>query len=78
MNVRGEREDSSGTERTYQDGGRLIHERTSKVGGNNEFGIVIGERFMVSTRSRTFDLDALKAAVETLELGRLEAVGGGS
>jgi hypothetical protein len=78
MNVRGEREDASGTERTYEDGGRLIHERTSKVGGDNEFGIVIGERFMVSTRSQAFDLDALKAAVASLELARLEGAGGGS
>jgi hypothetical protein len=78
MGVRGEQEDSSGSERTYQDGGRLVHERVSKTGGNNEFGIVIAERFMVNARSSALDVNALKAAVATLDLAGLEAIKSGS
>jgi hypothetical protein len=72
--IRGEQEDSSGAERTYEDGGRLVHERTSKVGGNNEFGVVIAKRFMVSAKSRALDVSALKTAVSTLDLARLEQI----
>ena len=72
--IRGEQEDSSGSERTYEDGGRLVHERTSKVGGNNEFGVVIAERFMLSAKSRALDISALRTAVSTLDLARLEQV----
>jgi hypothetical protein len=77
MGIRGEQEDSSGSERTYEDGGRLVHERTSKTGGNNEFGVVIAERFMVGAKSRALDVDALKAAVSTLNLAGLEKIKGG-
>ncbi len=78
MGVRGEQEDSSGSERTYQDGGRLVHERASKTGGTNEYGIVIAERFMVSAKSSALDVNALKAAVASLDLAGLEAIKSGS
>jgi hypothetical protein len=77
MGVQGEQEDSSGSERTYKDAGRLVHESTSKTGGNNEFGIVIAERFMVTAKSRALDLAALKQAVAAVDLAGLEALTGG-
>ena len=64
VGVQGEKDDDSGTERTQKVNGRLVHERTSKCGGDNEFGIVLGERFMVSAKG-TVDLNTLKAAVQT-------------
>ena len=53
--------------------GRLVHERMSKTGGSNEFGIVLGERFMVSATG-TVDLNTLKAAVQGLDLAKLESM----
>jgi hypothetical protein len=76
VNVEGEREDDSGSERTQKVDGRLIHEKASKVGGDNEFAVVIGERFLVSAKSRAVDLNALKAAVSDLDLARLESMKG--
>ena len=73
VGVQGEKDDDSGTERTQKVNGRLVHERTSKRGGDNEFGIVLGERFMVSAKG-TVDLNTLKAAVQTLDLARLESM----
>jgi hypothetical protein len=35
---------------------------------------VIGERFMVSAKSRTLDADALRAAVAALDLGKLDSM----
>jgi len=74
IGVQGEREDSSGSERTYRDGGRLIHEKASKSGGGNEFGVVLGERFVVSVKSSSVDFPGLKAAAATLDLARLESM----
>ena len=73
VGVQGEKDDDSGTERTQKVNGRLVHERMSKTGGSNEFGIVLGERFMVSATG-TVDLNTLKAAVQSLDLARLESM----
>jgi hypothetical protein len=72
--VRGEQRTSDGTERTYQEGGRLVHEKSSTSGGTNEFGIVLGERFIVSAKGRGVDVNALKTAVASLDLARLEGL----
>jgi hypothetical protein len=75
IGVEGEKQDSSGSERTQKVGNRLVHERISKTGGDNEFGIVLGDRFLVSAKGR-LDLAALKAAVSQLDLAKLEAMKG--
>jgi hypothetical protein len=72
--VEGEKDDDSATEKTQKVGGRLVHERLSKRGGSNEFGIVLGDRFMVSAKGNGVSLDALKAAVSGLDLARLEGM----
>jgi hypothetical protein len=46
----------------------------SKRGGTNEFGIVLGDRFVVSATGSGVNLDELKAAVSSLDLGKLEAM----
>ena len=74
MGMEGEKQDDSGTERTSKQNGRLVHERVSKNGGANEFGIVLGERFLVEARSSDLDSSALKAAVGSLNLAKLESM----
>jgi hypothetical protein len=69
-----EKEDQDGSERTMKEGGRLVHEKVSKTGGTNEYGIVLGERFMVSASSRDVDLNTLKAAIAALDLAKLESM----
>jgi hypothetical protein len=46
----------------------------SKSGGTNEFGVVLGDRFMVSAKGNGVDFDQLKSAVSGLDLGRLESM----
>ena len=72
--VEGEKEDDSGAEKTQKVGGRLVHERTSKTGGTNEFGIVLGDRFVVSAKGHGVGLAELKAAMSALDLAKLEAM----
>jgi hypothetical protein len=72
--MEGEKDDDSGSERTQKVGGRLVHERSSKRGGTNEFGIVLGNRFVVSAKGNGVGLDELKTAVSGLDLARLESM----
>jgi hypothetical protein len=72
--VEGEKDDDSASEKTQKVGGRLVHERSSKTGGSNEFGLVLGDRFMVSARGNGVSLNELKSAVASLDLAKLEGM----
>jgi hypothetical protein len=72
--MQGEKEDEYGSERTQKVNGRLVHEKVAKRGGSNEFGIVLGDRFIVSATSSGVELNELKAAVTALDLGKLESM----
>lgn len=72
--VQGEKDDDSGSEKTEKVGGRLVHQRLSKTGGSNEFGIVLGDRFVVNATGTGISLENLKAAVSSLDLARLESM----
>ena len=72
--MEGEKDDDGGTEKTQKVGGRLVHERSSKRGGSNEFGIVLGNRFIVSAKGNGVGVDELKAAVAGLDLAKLESM----
>jgi hypothetical protein len=74
IGMEGEREDDNGTERTRRIDGRIVHERTSKRGGSNEYGIVVGDRFIVKATGSGVDLNSLKAGVAALDLAKLEAM----
>ena len=75
MNVQSERESDDGFERTHKEGGRMVHEKSSKS-GSNEFSVVVADRFLVNTRGRGVDLNTLKSGVGSLNLGALEAMKG--
>jgi hypothetical protein len=72
--MEGVKEDDSGSERTHKVDGRLTHEKTSKTGGANEYDVVLADRFVVSAKGRGVDLTTLKAAVASLDLGKLEGM----
>jgi Yip1-like protein len=73
LGVQGEKEDANRREVTRSEGGRMIHERVDKHGGSNEFTIVLGSRFVVTTQGNA-DIGTLKTAVASLDLGKLEAL----
>jgi Yip1-like protein len=75
MNMAEEKDNDSYSERTRKENGRIIHEKMSKRGGENEFGIVLGDRFVVGAKGNV-PFDQLRAAVGQLDLGRLEAMKG--
>jgi hypothetical protein len=68
-----EKEDDYGSERTRKEGGRLVHERLSKKGGDNEYSVVVGDRFIVKAVG-SVDLTGLKSGVTNLNLAKLESM----
>jgi len=71
--VQSEKEDQYGTEKTQKINGRLVHEKSIKSGGG-EYSVVIADRFMVDAKSSSVDVNTLKSAVGSLDLGKLEAM----
>lgn len=69
-----EREDDNGAERTRKEGNRVVHERMSKKGGDNEYSVVVGDRFIVKAVGTGVDLGGLKTGVGNLNLARLESL----
>lgn len=74
VGLQGETEDDSSSERTQKVDGRLVHEKVSKTGGANEFGVVLGDRFVVSATGRGVGLGELKSAISSLDLSKLESM----
>jgi hypothetical protein len=72
--IQSEKEDDSSVERTAKVNGRLMHEKSSKVGGTNEYSIVLGDRFVVTVQGTGVDVAQLKGAVATLDLNKLESM----
>ncbi len=72
--VMGERENERVSERTERVGGRLVHRSVSKTGGTNEFAIVLGDRFIVTAKGNGIDINALQAAVTSINLAKLESM----
>jgi hypothetical protein len=75
MGMSEEKEDEYSSERTRKVNGRFVHEKISKRGGQNEFGIVLGERFIVGATGNV-PPDQLRAGLDGLDLAKLEGMKG--
>jgi hypothetical protein len=73
VGVTGEKEDDNSIERTRKEGTRVVHEEVSKKGGRNKYALVLADRFVVSAQGTGVDINALKAGVNGLDLGKLES-----
>jgi hypothetical protein len=72
--AQGVSEDDNGSERTEKVDGRLTHQKVSKTGGTNEYAIVIADRFVVSAKGHGVDINALKSAVASIDLAKLQSM----
>lgn len=73
LGVQGEKEDANRRESTRKEGNRVVHEEVDKKGGNNQYTVVLANRFVVSAEGNA-DFSALKSAVNGLDLGKIEAL----
>lgn len=76
MGVEHTEEDADGYERVYKDGDRMVTEEWSKSGSSGKYGVILGDRFMVEAEGDAGSIDELKAAVATVDAGKLQGLAG--
>lgn len=69
-----QRETEHGYEKTYQQGGRLVHEQWDGQDRHGEYAVIVGDRFSVKASGRADGIDQLKAAVAAIDLSGLEGL----
>ncbi|HNR91538.1 MAG TPA: Yip1 family protein [Dokdonella sp.] len=74
--VEQDRQTEYGYEKTYKQGGRLVHEQWDNSSRSGEFGIILGDRFSVKLSGHGEGLDAniLKTTLGKLDLAGIEAL----
>lgn len=70
--VEGEKQTDNGYEKTYREGGRLVHEEWN--GSNGGYTVVLGDRFTVTVNGYADSIDELKTALSDVDLSGLEAL----
>jgi len=76
MGVEHSEENADGYEKVYKDGDQMVTEKWSKSGSNGEYGVVVGDRFMIEAEGQAASIDELKDAVATVDQGTLEGLAG--
>ena len=69
-----DRETESGRERSGKMDGRPFHEQYDNRNRSGEFALVVGQRFLVEAKGHNVDLGALKTAVGSVNIARLESM----
>jgi hypothetical protein len=72
--VEQDNETDTGYDKTYKNGGQLVHEKWDTRGNSGEYGVVVGDRFSVDVSGSAASIDELKAAVASINLAGLEAL----
>jgi hypothetical protein len=72
--VKSSRETGTGYEKVDTVGGRMTTESYDRTSKHGEYGVLVGERFMVQATGDGASMDELKAAVNAVGLPRLEAL----
>ncbi|MEO7744138.1 MAG: Yip1 family protein [Usitatibacter sp.] len=74
MGATSESETADRVERMRREGSRLVREQVSKRGGTNHYSVILADRFVVSADGEGVDINALKSAVSSLDLGKIESL----
>ncbi len=72
MGVEHSEETADGYERIHKDGDRMVTEEWSKSRSNGSYGVTVADRFMIEADGQAASIDELKAAVATVDAGKLE------
>ncbi|MFO1402007.1 MAG: Yip1 family protein [Steroidobacteraceae bacterium] len=73
-NIEEDKQTQDGYEKTYKSGDRMIHEQWDNGSKSGEYTVLVGNRFSVEASGNAAGIDALKGAVESVDLGALEAL----
>jgi hypothetical protein len=74
INVEIDKEGDSGYERTTTIEGRKAYERYEKATRTGKLDVVAAGRFLVAAESKGLDMKAFRAAIEKIDLAKLEAL----
>lgn len=74
FNVKSSKETATGYEKVGVVGGRMTQESYDRQARSGEYSILVGERFMIHARGDGVTMDELKAAVASVDAGRLEGL----
>ena len=77
MGVSQSKEDSSGYERTGVVDGQMQTEKWDNSDKSGTFGRAVDNRYMIEADGTVDSIDQLKAAVASVDLGKLKSLGGG-
>jgi len=69
-----EKQTDHGYEKTYSAGGNLVHEEWDSQSKSGEYSVIVGKRFTVKANGNADSIDALKQAVGSIDLGKLESM----
>ncbi|MEP6872960.1 MAG: Yip1 family protein [Burkholderiales bacterium] len=73
-NITSDRETPTEVEKTYKAGNRTIHEKQRKDGTRSEYMVLLGNGVVVEASGEKVEAAALKVAVESLDLNKVEAL----
>ncbi len=71
-----DREGDNEYEKTSTFGGYKSHEKYNKGSKDGEISVLVGDRFVVEVDGNTVDMDAIKAALGKVDLGKLNSMKG--
>jgi hypothetical protein len=74
FNVKSSKETATGYEKVGMVGGRMTQENYDRQAKSGEYSVLVGERFMVHASGNGVSMDELKAAVGSVDQGRLEGL----
>ena len=74
FNVKSSKETATGYEKVGVVGGRMTQESYDRQARSGEYSVLIGERFMVHASGDGVSMEELKAAVGSIDQGRLEGL----
>jgi hypothetical protein len=69
--MEGEREENGRYEKTFREDGKLIHEEWDSNDSTGEYSVVVGDRFTVKVAGGAGNVQDLREAAESLDLGGL-------
>jgi hypothetical protein len=72
INVNSSNETATGYEKMGNVGGRMTTERYDRQDQSGEYGVLVGNRFLVQAEGSKVSMEQLKAAVSAVNLGQLE------
>jgi Yip1 domain len=75
-NIEQSSEEGTRTERTGKQGDRMVHEQWDSATNEGEYAVVLGNRFVAKVEGNAANLDALKSALGSVDLAKLEAMKG--